>query len=137
MTLDECAKVLTKIQLGDNRQADRATLAEWFDSIGDLDYQDTIAAVTMHRQESTDYLQPAHLRRNVARVRATRAEAQKALEGRHDVFTGDPKPDNWEAMCAAYKDPVAFAREVAVYDQQLIDAGLEPATKRYDRGWAA
>lgn len=52
-----------------------------------------------------------------------------------DPFVGDPKPDNFEAMVAAHADPVAFAREVAVYDQQLLDAGLEPSKPRYSRGW--
>ncbi len=102
MTDDELKRVVTKIQLGDNRQVDRLVLLEWRDSIGDLNFADAIEAVSMHRRES-----------------------------------GDPKPDNWEAMCKAYKDPIAFAREVAIYDQQLVDAGLNPTQPRRDKGWAA
>jgi hypothetical protein len=128
VNIDECAKVLAKIQLGDNRQADKATLAEWFDSIKSLRFEDAVEAVTMHRQESTEYLQPAHIHRNVRRIVADRVEAQKALMARTDVV-GDPKPDNWEAMSRAYKDPVEFGRQVAIYDQQLVDAGLEPTLK--------
>lgn len=67
MTLDEMKQVLAKIQLGDNRQVDRVTLAEWFDTIGHLDFASTIDAVRVHRQESTDYLQAAHLIRIVNR----------------------------------------------------------------------
>lgn len=61
MTEAECAKVLAKIQLVDNRQVDRLTLAEWFDIIGHLDFKLAVEAVRIHRQTSTDYLQPAHI----------------------------------------------------------------------------
>lgn len=91
MNIDECAKVLAKIQLGDNRQADKATLAEWFDSIKTLRFEDAVEAVTIHRQESTEYLQPAHIHRNVRRIVTDRVEAQKALMARTD-FEGHRSP---------------------------------------------
>lgn len=72
MTEAECAKVLAKIQLIDNRQVDRLNLAEWFDSIGHLDFQAAIAAVRVHRQTSTDYLQPGHIVRIVEGFAAVR-----------------------------------------------------------------
>ena len=68
MNKQECAKVLAKIQLGDNRQADKLTLEEWFDTIGHLPFGPAIEAVRLHRQESTDYLMPAHVIRNVRRL---------------------------------------------------------------------
>lgn len=135
----ELKQVVAKIQLGDNRQVDVLVLREWNDNIGMLKFEDAIEAVSMHRRESVEYLQPAHIHRNVARIVAARVEAQKAISA-HDDFQGDPKPDNWEAMCAAYNDPVAFAREVAIYDQQLVAAGLEPTSRRserYERRWVA
>lgn len=39
---------------------------------------------------------------------------------------GYPKPDNFEAMCRAAHDPVLFAVELKIYDQQLAAAGLMP-----------
>lgn len=41
---------------------------------------------------------------------------------------GDPAPKNLDAMTAAYAagDAVAIARERAIYNQQLIDAGKAP-----------
>lgn len=65
--------MLAKIQLGDSRTVDVLVLNEWVDSIGFLPFQDTIAAVTLHRRESTDYLLPAHLIRNVKRIQERRA----------------------------------------------------------------
>jgi hypothetical protein len=137
MTPEETAKVLTKIQLGDNRQADRLTLAEWHDTIGDLPFEDAILAVSMHRRDSLDYLQPAHIRKNVQRIWADRAEEAKVAELNADPGKYAPKPNNWDAMCAAWNNPVAWAREVAIYDQQLLDAGYEPTQSRYDRSWVA
>lgn len=137
MNRQELAAVVAKVKLGDNREVNDLVLREWFDTIGHLRADDAMQAVTMHRQESTDYLMPAHIIRNVRRVIDARVDAQKALDGRSDDFQGDPKPENWEAMCAAWNDPVAFAREVAIYDEQLIAAGLAPTTPRYERGWVA
>lgn len=122
MTIDELKQVLTKIQLGDSRQVDRLILAEWNDTIGDLDYHDAIAAVTMHRRESTAYLLPAHIIANVKRIREDRAQSFgiESFEGAEWA----PRPDNFDALVAAAKDPVRWVAEVAKYNRQLADAGL-------------
>lgn len=83
MTLDEMKKVLAKIQLGDNRQVDRASLAEWFDTVGHLDFAEAIGAVKLHRQESTEYLMPAHVIRNARRVQ------ERTLPPRHEITAAD------------------------------------------------
>jgi hypothetical protein len=82
----QVAAVLAKIQLGDNRETDAAgvVLAEWVDTIGDLDYQDAIEAVRMHRKSSTVYLQAAHIRENVRlivlrRERELRVSSPRAI----------------------------------------------------------
>lgn len=79
MRFDETAAVLAKIKLGDNRQVDNAGLVlnEWHDAIGDLDYLDAIAAVVLHRRESTDYLMPAHIRIGARRAKEAREREQR------------------------------------------------------------
>lgn len=72
MNRSECAKVLAKIQLGDNRQVDALTLDEWHDTIGHLAFEDAIAGVRLHRQESDKWLMPAHVIANAARLRRDR-----------------------------------------------------------------
>jgi hypothetical protein len=79
----ECATVLAKIQLGDNRQVDKLTLEEWFDTIGHLPFGAAIDAVRLHRQESTDYLQPAHVIRNVRRLQ------ERALPPRREITAAE------------------------------------------------
>lgn len=63
MNIGQTAAVLAKVQLVDNRAAEdqELLLREWHDIIGDLDFEDAIAAVREHRRTSTEYLQPAHL----------------------------------------------------------------------------
>ena len=125
MNTFELKQVLAKIQLGDNRQVDELVIREWGDTIGMLDFEDSIGAVTMHRQESTVYLQGAHIVANVKRIQKDRAEREHHAELTRPR-TGHPKPANYEAMSAAHADPVAFAREVFVYHEQLRAVGIDP-----------
>jgi hypothetical protein len=115
MRIDEVAKVLAKIKLGDNRSVEESVIREWADTIGHLRFEDAIAAVTLHRQESAEYLVPAHIIANARRVRAARPEV-RAVES---FPPGDPKPTNFEAMIEAAGDPVRFGMEVAKYRAQL------------------
>ncbi|CAN5421782.1 hypothetical protein BH09ACT9_BH09ACT9_00300 [soil metagenome] len=134
MTPEDLKKVVAKVQLGDNRKVpDALDLKEWWDTIGGLDFADAIAAVRMHRQESTVYLLPAHIVGNVRRIRQERAEkssTQDALDAsRPDrSWRGGqtaPKPRNFDAMVAAWNDPVEFAHQNAIYNRQLQDGGFE------------
>lgn len=77
MNIDETAKVLAKIQLGDNREVTRLVLQEWHDTIGDLPYDDAVEAVRMHRRDSTTYLMPAHVRENVRIIVNRRERAER------------------------------------------------------------
>jgi len=92
VNIEELKQVVAKIQLGDNRQVDRLVLLEWQENIGDLNFEDARAAVTMHRRESSDYLQPAHIRANARRAkllreRDERINAPRAITG--NVITLD------------------------------------------------
>lgn len=123
----ELTQLLARIAIADNRQVDQLVMAHWRDTIGDLDYTDSMAAVNMHFRESTAYLLPAHIVENVRRIRSVRADEEKAKalsESAPDEAA--PAPDNFDAMSAAWNDPLAFAREVAVYNRQCIDAGYKP-----------
>lgn len=121
MNKQECAKVLAKIQLGDNRQVTSLVLDEWFDTIGHLGFDDAIQAVRMHRQESTEYLVAAHIVALVRRIGVDRNQ-RAAIESKRPA----PKPLNYEAIAAAWNDPEELRRQYEIYDQQLRDAGYEP-----------
>lgn len=70
MTIEEITALLMRIQIIDNRKVDRAVVLEWeTDLAGVDDFPAAMEAVTMHRLESTEWLVPAHIHRNVERIR--------------------------------------------------------------------
>lgn len=124
MTIDECKRVLAKIQLGDNRQVDELTLREWHDTIGHLNFADAVEAVRLHRQNSTDYLMPAHVVAGAKAVARERVMREPIEAG----YVSAPKPDNFEALVAAKRsgDPARIARERGIYNRQCVDSGFPP-----------
>jgi hypothetical protein len=83
MLTSETAKLLAKAQLLDNRTVDRATVEAWHEVVGHLDYADALAALTLHRRESTEYLMPSHITKNIPRAKLARqaeANRQRAIE---------------------------------------------------------
>lgn len=76
----ELAKVLARIQAGDNRVVDKVTVAHWRETIGHLKYQDAMDAVVMHFRESTEYLMPAHVIRNARRIRNEREDPNAPVD---------------------------------------------------------
>lgn len=69
----EMKRLLAKISLGDNRQVDQLVIDDWFETIGHLTYKDAHGAVVTHRQQSTEYLTPAHITQIVRRLNPARA----------------------------------------------------------------
>lgn len=92
--------MLAKAQLVDNRQITELVIREWHEAIGHLNYEDAYKAVTLHRQGSTEYLQPAHVVAGARRVREARErEARKQLAlPAGNVIT---MPANFAAMTQA------------------------------------
>jgi len=70
MNLEQITALLMRIQIIDNRKIDKAVLLEWeVDLAGVDDFAAAMEAVTMHRAESSEWLLPVHIRRNVERIR--------------------------------------------------------------------
>ncbi len=77
MDARDVARVLTKAAAFDQRTVGDGDILAWLDAIGDLDVVDALAAVTRHYRDSTDFLRPAHLRRQVAGIVQERANADR------------------------------------------------------------
>ena len=139
MTPQEVAQVVARIQAGDNRAVDEVTMAHWAETIGHLNFRDALEAVVMHFRESSEYLVAAHVLRNAARIRQARFTDNDTTpeKWKEIAATGKsaPKPDNFEALTAAWNDPAAWAREIAVYDGQLRAAGFAPVGVRTHSTW--
>lgn len=96
MLKSETAQLLAKAALIDNRTIDTQTVEAWHETIGDLHYPEALTALTIHRRESTDYLQPAHIRTNIRKARetiATEHNRARALEATPNTTRG--KPPAW------------------------------------------
>jgi hypothetical protein len=124
----ETGKILAFAATFDNRKVDELTIEAWRIVIGHLKFEDAMQAVALHRRESSAYLEPAHVVTCAKRVATARHEAaNKALRTSEDYQKmAAPRPHNFDAMSAAWKDPVAFATEVAIYNRQLQESGHTP-----------
>lgn len=126
MNAAEISALLAKAQLDDNREISHQVIVRWTEILGPVHatLDDALEALNLHRRESADYLQPAHIVANLRRVREERA-TRRSVESGHDRgsdFVPDPKPANFDAMVAVWDDPVKFAVEVSKYRAQLADA---------------
>lgn len=94
MNTDELTMLLARIQVIDNRQVDALTIEAWTPLMSRIDYADAVQAVNHHFTNSTDYLQPAHIRAGVARVRSdrereeSRQRAMRPIEPSRNTFPG-------------------------------------------------
>lgn len=120
----EIARLLTAIAALDNRKVLEETVEAWYAVLHSYPYGDAAEAVRQHFEDSTEYLMPAHVRAGVKRIKAERnpssdtsPERFKALE-RGEIRSA-PRPANWDAMSAAWRDPEKFSQEIAAYEKQL------------------
>lgn len=76
MNIEQTAVVLAKVAALDNRTDTDAAILAWHEVIGDLDFQDALLAVAIHRRESSEYLMPVHVRQIAARLSKERGELE-------------------------------------------------------------
>jgi hypothetical protein len=128
MNRAETALLLAKIAAGDNRRLDPADanlddpastpiLTEWHQILGDLHFAMCVGAVTEHRRTSTEWLQPAHIRRIVM------DRWHAANRGIPDwELTEDINPHNGRA----YVDTLQFRRNLIAQGATLEQAKATP-----------
>lgn len=105
MNIDQTARLLALVQVIDNRRVDEATILAWHPLVSDLDFLEASEAVNLHRQESREYLLPAHVRENVRRI-------QRATPFDEDEL-GNPSTDDG-ALGAQRRVKAARGRQRAV-----------------------
>jgi hypothetical protein len=75
MNRQEANMLLTAIAIGDNRTTDDDAVEYWRALLADTRLEDAMQALATHRRESTEWIQPAHIRRLVKAERARRIDA--------------------------------------------------------------
>ena len=68
----EAFQLLTLASARDGRTVSQAVARVWADDLSRVSLEDAVVAARLHYQESTDWLLPAHVVRNVKRSHETR-----------------------------------------------------------------
>lgn len=121
MEKSETAKILAKAALIDNRKIDRETVEAWHEVIGHVEFNIAMAALTIHRRTSPDYLMPSHIIQNLRKARE-----QWAVEGSRQRALDPPKPQPRTKMPAWFREAVAnFGKEPSDRPQTHIGKHYE------------
>lgn len=72
MNAEQAGQVLAKCASYDRRKTGDADTIAWLQVLGDLAYDDCIAAVIAHYSETADWIMPAHIRQRVKEIRLQR-----------------------------------------------------------------
>lgn len=81
---------------------DPATVQTWWEILGHLSFSDAMNALMIHRRESTEYLQPAHIIKLAARVRRER-RIEEAKVAPLAISQRTAPPPDFRAQIAAAK----------------------------------
>ena len=125
MNAVEIGTVLAKAAAFDRRKVGEADILAWLEAIGDLGYADALAAVTRHFRDSTEYLQPAHIRQHVEEIDRDRRRAARehredqAKEAERLAIEAAPRTDRSRELAEAIREVVAKV--------ETPDAALERA----------
>lgn len=79
MNRQEANALLTAIAAGDNRSTSDDAVEYWRGLLADIRIEDALEALAVHRRESTEWLQPAHIRRIVKANRQLRLVASNVV----------------------------------------------------------
>jgi hypothetical protein len=122
MNAEQAGQVLAKCASYDRRKTGDADTIAWYQVLGDLAYDDCIAAVIAHYGETTDWIMPAHIRNRVKEIRKQRIQ---------DADMPPPPPellDDTAAWCAAVR-----AAATAVADGRDPEAAMQAIAARSRR----
>jgi hypothetical protein len=122
MNAEQAGQVLAKCASYDRRKTGDADTIAWYQAIGDLAYDDCIAAVIAHYGETTDWIMPAHVRERVREIRRNRFQ---------DAEKPAPPPellDDPDAYCAAVR-----AANAAIADGRDPEAAMQAIARQARR----
>lgn len=109
MNREETAYLLGIVALGDNRHLSTELTKYWHSLLLDIRIEDAVQAVETHRRESTEWLQPAHIRRIAKADRHLRLVTSNVIH----------EPDADDSIEADRRKRLALVRKAA-------DGQIEP-----------
>ena len=126
MNAEETSQLLAKCASYDRRKTGDADVIAWFQVLGDLSYDDCIAAVIGHYADTTDWIMPAHVRRRVRDMRDSRLDAMEIPEPPREL-AGNPPAYRAAIRAAAQaiadgRDPEAAMQAIAAQVRRELEA---------------
>ena len=103
MIESEAFQLLTLASARDGRTVTQAVARVWADDLAHIDVFDAVDAARMHYRESDQWLMPAHIIKNVRRVKDERARERRVEAARRGIARAPmpPRPDNYNEMVLA------------------------------------
>ena len=115
MNAEDTSRLLAKCASYDRRKIGEADVIAWFQVLGDLPYDDCIAAVIGHYTDTTEWLMPAHVRRRVRDIRDRRLEATEIPEPPRELAGNPPA---WRAAIRAASVAIAVLGSMPMTEQR-------------------
>lgn len=138
MITTEVLDLLQYVQLGDGRTIGAADVTMWDKVIPKhIDLPTAMEAVEMHRRESTDWLQPAHIIANVKRINLARRR-EEARQHALDPARNQPSVVPWwfkKLRDAEIRNYAEVRKENPLYGRRIINPrndGGDPVVPRYE-----
>lgn len=130
MNLSETARLLSMIAAFNNRTIGEADVVAWQSVLSDTDLPDAEEAVRRHYAEHTEWLMPAHVRRNVrdiVKARFLAAQSTGWAPGQYGVPKDEAMPEITlgEAVAAFDRLPPAVADLIAQVRVDLPEGSRE------------
>lgn len=103
MDEEQVSVLLAKAALVDNRIVDAQVIQTWWEILGHLSFHDAMNGLLMHRRESTDYVQPAHIIAQARKAKRARQieEAKRATPAALAAPVRAAPPANFRQMIEA------------------------------------
>ena len=127
MNAEETGRVLAKCASYDRRKIGDTDVIAWFQVLGDLPYDDCIAAVVAHYGETTDWIMPAHIRQRVKEIRKQRIQDAGGIPAPPPELIDDPPAYRAALRAAAValgdgRDPHAAMQAIARQARRELEA---------------
>lgn len=137
MNRSHIALLLTAIAGRDQRTIGDADVLAWHQDLGDLGYDDALAAVTRHFRDSTDRIMPAHIRRTVRIIHDEQRAHSVVAELPPGRFDQDPDRDARLARNVSkireLLDEIAQKRSIPTDDGTVHTRALQRARRENGR----
>lgn len=112
----QVSALLAKAALVDSRKVDDLVIQTWWEILGHLSFGDAMNGLLMHRRESAEYVQPAHIIAQAKKAKRARMREEARAQKPKAISARTPPPPNFRQM-------IEGASAGPLQERDLIDGG--------------